>query len=119
MNISDSFEKCKVAVEKLKLQLSAYDIPRPLSRDPPAKHFKNDDNITQVFVTLCLDYKSWFNTNRIKVIVEGKLGCEDDRQMLAEYEEKTLLPYLQRSIFEIPSTWTGTFRCEIFVRSFT
>ena len=102
-SISHLFKKRKVAVEKLKLQLSAYGIPRPLSCDSPAVHFENDDNITQVFLTLCPHYTSWFNTKLIKVIVEGELGCEDDQQMLAEYEEKVLFPYLQRSIFEIPS----------------
>ena len=94
LSISESLEKRKVAVEDLKLQLSAYGT---LPRDSP------DDNISQVLIRLYPHHTSWFNTKLIKVIVQGKLGCEDDQQMLAEYEEKTLLPYLQRSIFEIPS----------------
>ena len=55
-----------------------------------------------MFLTLCRHYTSWFNTKLIKVIVEAKLGCDDDQQKLTEYEEKVLFPYLERSIFEIP-----------------
>ena len=45
-SISHSFKKRKVVVEELKLQLSAYGIPRPMSHDSPGVHFENDDNIS-------------------------------------------------------------------------
>ena len=83
----------------------AYGIPKPVSHETPATllpHFKNDNTLDKVFLTMCR-HSSWFNIQLLKVIVDGELGCEDVERMLAEYEEKDLLPYLQRSIFEIPS----------------
>ena len=106
--ILNSFEKRKVEVDQLKIKLLAYGIPRSVSGETPATllpHLENDhvDTLKKVFLTMCGRYSSWFNIQLLKVIVEGELGCEDDKRMLAEYEKNELLPYLQRSIFEIPS----------------
>ena len=67
------------------------------------QHFEKDVSLEHVFLTLCRYYSSWFNIQLLKVIVEGDFGCPDDRRMVIKYEEKVLLRYLDRSIFEIPS----------------
>ena len=105
VSVLDSFEKRKVTVEEMKTKLLAYGVPEAVSDKSPATlfpHIENDATPEDVFLTLCTRYSSWFNIQLLKVIVDGELGCEDDRQMLAEYE-KELYPYLERSIFEIPS----------------
>ena len=105
VSVLNSFEKRKVTVEEMKTKLLAYGVPEAASDKSPATlfpHFENDAALEDVFLTLCTRYSSWFNIQLLKVIVGGELGCEEDQQMLAEYE-KDLYPYLERSIFEIPS----------------
>ena len=65
-------------------------------------HFRRDDSMSDVFSELS-KHCTWFNYDTLQVIVEN-LGDEYEKKCLKEYEDKHLIPYLKRSIFEIPCT---------------
>ena len=44
---------------------------------------------------------TWFNYESFEVVIQI-LGNEDEKKYLKTYEEDNLIPYLKRSIFEIP-----------------
>ena len=62
--------------------------------------FDKHDSIADVLDELSR-HCTWFNYESFKVIVEI-LGNEDEKTYLKTYEENHLMPYLKRSIFEIP-----------------
>ena len=62
--------------------------------------FHENDSIAIVLSKL-IKYCSWFNYESLKVIVEA-VGNETEKQYLEVYEDKNLIPYLNRSIYEIP-----------------
>ena len=67
---------------------------------PMVFDFRRDGSISDVFLELS-KHCTWFNYDALQVIVEA-LGDESERKCLKEYENKHLIPYLKRSIFEIP-----------------
>ena len=91
LNILHSFKKTNVDVDDLKLYLQS----------SSGISFPTNANLTDVFLTLCPHYSSWFNIRLLRVIV-NKFGSEDEQKLVTEYEEE-LVPFLQHSIFEIPS----------------
>ena len=62
--------------------------------------FHENDSIAIVLSKLT-KHCSWFNYESLKVIVKA-VGNETEKQYLETYEDKNLIPYLNRSIFEIP-----------------
>ena len=62
--------------------------------------FDVNDSIATVLSKL-IKHCSWFNYESLKVIVKS-VGNETEKQYLETYEDKNLIPYLNRSIFEIP-----------------
>ena len=62
--------------------------------------FRRDGGVSDVFLELS-KHCTWFNYDALQVIVEI-LGDESEKMCLKEYEDKHLIPYLKRSIFEIP-----------------
>ena len=62
--------------------------------------FDVNDSIDTVLSKL-IKHCSWFNYESLKVIVKS-VGNETEKQYLETYEDKNLIPYLNRSIFEIP-----------------
>ena len=79
---------------------------------PIVFEFRRDDSIAAVFFELS-KHCSWFNYELFKVIVKIK-GNEAEKQYLKTYEDDHLVPYLKRSIFEIPfsSTQTPQTQCQ-------
>ena len=63
-------------------------------------NFDKDDSITDVLVDLS-GHCTWFNYESFEVVIQI-LGNEDEKLYLRTYEEDNLVPYLKRSIFEIP-----------------
>ena len=63
-------------------------------------NFCEVDSITDVFYKLS-KHCTWFNYESFQVIVEI-VGNEEEKQCLKTYENDHLIPYLKRSIFEIP-----------------
>ena len=62
--------------------------------------FRRDGSVSDVFLELS-KHCTWFNYDALQVIVEI-LGDESEKMRLKKYEDKHLIPYLKRSIFEIP-----------------
>ena len=73
---------------------------------PIVFEFRRDDSIAAVFFELSKQC-SWFNYELFKVIVKIK-GNDAEKQYLKTYEDDHLVPYLKRSIFEIPFSSTQT-----------
>ena len=63
-------------------------------------NFDKDDNIGTVFTEIT-SHCSWFNYESLQVIIEI-LDNETEKKYLTTYEHKHLVPYLKRSVFEIP-----------------
>ena len=68
------------------------------NQHPP--DFDKGDSIADVLDELS-KHCTWFNYESFKVVVDI-LGNEDEKTYLKTYEEDNLIPYLKRSIFEIP-----------------
>ena len=95
LNILNSFERRNIPVNRLKFFIISYtEITSP--------EFLNAHTIEDVFLIICRHYSSWFNIRLLKDMVE-KFGSEDDIREVKAYEEDELIPYLQRSMFEIRS----------------
>ena len=84
-----SFQKT-IDFDRLKLFLIAYGVNCQAT------------NIFGILTELQTRHISWFNNHLLKVIVQ-RFGNDDDKRNLARYEKQVLIPYLQKSIFEIPS----------------
>ena len=95
LDILKSFEKRKINVKQLKIYLLCYGVSTLLA------YFESATTLEDVFVALSKSYSSWFNIQLLKVIVI-KFGSGDDQKLITEYEAE-LVPFLQHSIFKIPS----------------
>ena len=62
--------------------------------------FHENDSIG-VILSKLIKHCSWFYYEPLKVIVKA-VGNKTEKQYLETYEDKNLIPYLNRSIFEIP-----------------
>ena len=93
LQLIKSFRKREVDPKLVKPFVRSYDN----SHQP---NFGKDDSIADVLDELS-KHCTWFNYESFKVVVEI-LGNEDEKQYLKTYEEDNLIPYLKRSIFEIP-----------------
>ena len=102
-NILTSLEERKIEVDRLKLCVATS--LREMSAALLSK-FEHVSTLAGVLLIVHLYYSSWFNIHLFKHIVE-KLGSDDDKSQIKSYEEDHLVPYLQRSIFEIPSNSFG------------
>ena len=67
---------------------------------PMVFDFRRDGSVSDVFLELS-KHCTWFNYDALRVIVKV-LGNECEKECLKEYENSNLIPYLKRSIFEIP-----------------
>ena len=97
----NSFKECKVDpndVRSLVHSLGAIEGSQQL----PAVFNFADTSISGVFSELT-KHCTWFNYELFQVIVKIK-GNEAEKQYLKTYEDDHLIPYLNRSIFEIPCT---------------
>ena len=92
-----SFIKRQVNPKLVKPLIRSYGISDVNQHQPD---FGKDDNIADVFDELS-SHCMWFNYELFKIVVEI-LGNEDEKKYLKTYEEDNLIPYLKRSIFEIP-----------------
>lgn len=63
-------------------------------------------SVCEIFLILS-NHLSFFNYQILEAIVED-LGNEDEQTLWSEYKNNILKPYLQRSIFEVPSDSTAT-----------
>lgn len=67
------------------------------------REVKEDRSTDTLAVFLALSkHSSWFNYQLFLAIVESK-GNQTEKKLLKQYQEMTLLPYLEHCIFEIPS----------------
>ena len=97
-NFLISLEKRNVQVSRLKLFLASYGVPRAT--------LLNASTLADVLLIIQMSYSSWFNIQLFERIVE-KFGSDDDKGNMRVYQESHLVPYLQRSIFEMPSKSFG------------
>ena len=95
-----SFRERKVNPRDIQSIVRSYCTSEKDQQEPSAFDFRRDDNISDVFSELT-KHCTWFNYDSFQVIVEN-LGDESEKMRLKEYEDKHLIPYLKRSIFEIP-----------------
>ena len=98
--ILQSLEERNIEVNRLKLFLANYN-------STLASKLKNAVTLADVLLRVRTNYSyysSWFNIQLFKDIVKTFGGNDVQREMEA-YEENYLIPYLQRSIFEIPSNY--------------
>ena len=95
-----SFRERKVHPRDIQSVVRSYCTSEKDQREPMVFDFRRDDDISDVFSELT-KHCTWFNYDLLQVIVEN-LGDESEKMHLKEYEDKHLIPYLKRSIFEIP-----------------
>ena len=96
-----SFRKRKVNPRDIQLIAHNYATSEKQDqREPSVFDFRRDDSVSDVFFELS-KHCTWFNYDSLQVVVEI-LGDESEMMRLKEYEDKHLIPYLKRSIFEIP-----------------
>ena len=98
-----SFEKRKIEVDRLKLSIIT---SLGVIADVLKYKYEKASTLAGVLLILHDSGTSWFNIELLKSIVE-KLGSDEDKTNITSYEQKDLVPYLQRSIFEIPSNSFG------------
>ena len=91
--ISRSFERRKASVNDLKMTLN-------LAFKKKLPELVSAANVGEIFVILS-EHLSFFNYQLLDTIVDD-LGNEEEREILSEYKNDILKPYLQRSIFEVP-----------------
>ena len=95
-----SFRERKVHPRDIQSIVRSYCTSEKNQRESMVFDFRRDDDISDVFFEL-IKHCTWFNYDSFQVIVEN-LGDESERMRLKEYEDNHLIPYLKRSIFEIP-----------------
>ena len=95
-----SFRERKINPRDIQSIVRSYCTSEKDQREPSVFDFRRDDDISDVFSELT-KHCTWFNYDSFQVIVEN-LGDESEKMRLKEYEDKHLIPYLKRSIFEIP-----------------
>ena len=106
----NSLEKRDVKVGNLKLFcITTYGVSRGESTPTLPFKLESVDTLADVLITMHVSgSSSWFNMQVFKDIVE-QFGSDDDKKKMRVYEENELAPYLQRSIFEIPSKSFGSY----------
>lgn len=98
LDIAFNFETSGANPRYIKMSLNAYirgasgEILTALSQVP------NEVDALFLFIS---EHTSWLNYHLLEVVVE-KLGNEESPAMLHNYEKEHLVPYLDRSVFEIP-----------------
>ena len=97
--ISRSFERREAIMNDLKMTLN-------LTHLQKLPELASAASVGEIFVILS-EHLSFFNYGLLDVIVED-LGTEEEKQLLSEYKNNVLKPYLQRSIFEVPSDSIST-----------
>ena len=97
VQVVQSFITRQVDPKVVKILVFSYGISDG-NQHPP--DFGKDDSIADVLDELS-KHCTWFNYESFKVVVDI-LGNEDEKTYLKTYEEDNLIPYLKRSIFEIP-----------------
>ena len=90
----------------MKLFLATYGVPAGESNGAILLRFESATTLAGVLLLMHMYYSSWFNIQLFKDVVE-KFGSDDDQRKFKVYEECELVPYLYRSIFEIPSKSFG------------
>ena len=65
-----------------------------------------DDDMLTVFLTLS-KHSSWFNVELFSLVFRV-IGNQEENDLFQQYQQKILIPYLQRCIFEIPSHSFGS-----------
>ena len=98
--VIQSFTKRKIDPSLIQSIVQSYGILEGSQHQAAVYDFSKVDSVAGVFAVLSR-HCSWFNYESSKVIVEI-LGNENERMYLKTYEENHLMPYLKRSIFEIP-----------------
>ena len=104
--ILNSLEKNKVAVDRLKFFLANYGVPQRGMNTTILSRFESASTLAGVLLLMHMYYSSWFNIQLFKDVVE-RFGNNNDQRKFKVYEECELVPYLHRSIFEIPSKSFG------------
>ena len=99
--ISRSFERRGAKLNELKMTLNL-----GLATKESSENIASAKSVDDVFVILS-SHSSFFNYQLLEDIVED-LGNEEEQQLLTEYKNEILKPYLNRSIFEVPSDSTAT-----------
>ena len=97
--ISRSFERRGAIMNDLKMTLN-------LTHLKKLPELVSAASVGEIFVILS-EHLSFFNYELLDVIAED-LGTEEEKQLLSEYKNNVLKPYLQRSIFEVPSDSIST-----------
>ena len=95
LEILQSLEKREIKVHYMKVLLVSYGVLIDSATI----------NLAEVFFKM-LFHCSWFNIQLLQFVVKT-FGSDDDEKKMKAYEESELVPYLQRSIFEIPSKSFG------------
>ena len=101
-DILNSLEKNNIEVDRLKFFLANYGVPQRRMNTTILSKFESATTLAGVLLLMHTYYSSWFNIQLFKDVV-GNFGNDDDQRKFKVYEECELVPYLHRSIFEIPS----------------
>ena len=115
LKLSRSFSERSVDPKDLQLFLLTH-----VGNNPPFE-FNRNDNVKDVFIAIS-KRSSWFN-DEIFVALVNKFGTEQENKLMQEYQINTLIPYLRRSIFEIPlksssQCYSQSKRISIFLKVF-
>ena len=97
-NFLSSLQKRNIEISRLKLFLASYGIPQAT--------LLNATTLADVLLIVQMSYSSWFNIELFERIVE-KFGSDDDIEKMRVYKKSDLVPYLEKSIFEMPSKSFG------------
>ena len=95
-----SFTKRNIHPGAIQTVVQCYGASEGSQHQPIVFDFGKDDDVPHVFAVLSR-HCSWFNYEAFQVLVDF-LGDEDEKKYLKTYENDHLIPYLKRSIFEIP-----------------
>ena len=95
-----SFVKREVDPKIIKSIVHSYCTSEKGKHQPIVFDFRRDDGVSDVFLELS-KHCTWFNYELLQVIVKI-LGNESEKECLKKYIDSDLIPYLKRSIFEIP-----------------
>ena len=98
--VIQSFVNRKVDPKIIHSTVRSYSALVNVQDEPLVFDFRRDDSVSDVFDELT-KHCTWFNYELFQVLVKI-LGNESEKKCLKEYEDSILVPYLQRSIFEIP-----------------
>ena len=111
-----SFRNRQVDPRDIQCIVCSYGTSKKDQYEPMVFHFSKDDSVSGVFSELS-QHCTWFNYDLFKVIVKS-LGDESENKFLKKYEDEHLIPYLKRSIFEIPCAppHTQSQRTELFLK---